>query len=192
MGQPNKHSGHKFTYKDYLAWPEEEQWELIDGIPYSMTPAPSTQHQKVVTILVALFYNAFKGSPCQVFGAPFDVRLPEKDRDEIISVVQPDLTIVCDRDKLDDKGCLGSPDLIVEVTSPSTLRKDIKEKFHLYEKAGVKQYWIIYLEQKTVVIFKLDKDGRFGRPDIYGESDTIQVKESVSISIDLAEVFADF
>jgi Uma2 family endonuclease len=77
MGQPEKNFNRKFTYKDYLTWPEQEHWELINGIPYNMTPAPSTQHQKIVTTLIALFYNALKDSPCQVFSAPFDVRLPE-------------------------------------------------------------------------------------------------------------------
>ena len=194
MGQPEKNPDRKFTYKDYLTWPEQEHWELINGIPYNMTPAPSTQHQKIVTTLIALFYNALKDSPCQVFGAPFEVRLPEQEnnREDIFTVVQPDLAIICDRNKLDSRGCLGSPDLIIEVTSPSTLRKDIKEKFYLYEKAGVNQYWMIYPEQKTVVVFCLDKEGKYGRPDIYCETDIIQAATDKSISIDLSEIFQEY
>ncbi len=120
MSQPEQNLDRKFTYIDYLTWPEEEHWELINGIPYNMTPAPSTQHHKIVSTLIAVFYNALKDSPCQVFGAPFDVRLPEKDSNEdIFTVVQPDLAIICDRHKLDSRGCLGGPDLIIEVTSPS-------------------------------------------------------------------------
>ncbi|WP_298199944.1 Uma2 family endonuclease [Desulfosporosinus sp.] len=194
MSRPEQNLDRKFTYKDYLTWSEEEQWELINGIPYNMTPAPSTQHQKIVTTLIAQFYNALKDSPSQVFGAPFDVRLPEQEKksDDIFTVVQPDLAIICDRNKLDNHGCVGGPDLVIEVTSPSTLRKDIKDKFYLYEKAGVNQYWIIYPEQKTVVVFKLDKEGKFGRPDIYCETDLIQSEISRSIRIDLSEVFKEY
>ena len=194
MSQPEKNLDRKFTYTDYLSWPEEEHWELINGIPYNMTPAPSTQHQKIVTTLIALFYNALKDSPCQVFGAPFDVRLPEQDKnsEDIFTVVQPDVAIICDRNKLDSRGCLGGPDLIIEVTSPSTLRKDIKEKFYLYEKAGVNQYWMIYPEQKTVVTFGLDKEGKYGRPDIYCETDIIQAETFKSINIDLSEIFQEY
>ncbi|EHQ89354.1 Uma2 family endonuclease [Desulfosporosinus youngiae] len=196
MSQPEQNPDRKFTYQDYLTWSEEEQWELINGIPYNMTPAPSTQHQKIVTVLIAQFYNALKDSPCQVFAAPFDVRLPEqqgKSSDDIFTVVQPDLAIICDRNKLDNRGCVGSPDLIIEVTSPSSLRKDIKDKFYLYEKAGVNQYWIIYPEQKTVVVFALDKkEGRFGRPDIYCETDILRTETDKSIHIDLSEVFQEY
>ena len=194
MSRPEQNLDRKFTYKDYLSWPEEEQWELINGIPYNMTPAPSTQHQKIVTSLIAQFYNALKDSPCQTFGAPFDVRLPEpeKNSEDIFTVVQPDLAIICDRNKLDNLGCVGGPDLVVEVTSPSTLGKDIKDKFYLYEKAGVNQYWIIYPEPKTVVVFKLGREGKFGRPDIYCETDIIQSEIAKSIQIDLAEIFQEY
>ncbi|MGC7871552.1 Uma2 family endonuclease [Desulfosporosinus sp. SYSU MS00001] len=194
MSQPEQNFGRKFTYNDYLTWSEEEQWELINGIPYNMTPAPSTQHQKIVATLIAQFYYALKDSPCQVFSAPFDVRLtePENNSDDIFTVVQPDLTIICDRNKLDSRGCVGGPDLVIEVTSPSTLRKDIKDKFYLYEKAGVNQYWIIYPEQKTVVVFGLDQKGKFGRPDIYCETDVIQTEIFKSIRLDLSEIFQEY
>lgn len=122
--------------------------------------------------------------------------MPEQENNsediEIVTVVQPDLAIICDRNKLDSRGCLGAPDLLIEVTSPSTLRKDIKEKFYLYEKAGVNQYWMIYPEQKTVVVFSLDKEGKYGRPDIYCKTDIIQAKTDKSISIDLSEIFQEY
>lgn len=166
MSQPEQNLNGKFTYQDYLTWPEEARRELINGVPSNMTPAPSTQHQKIVAALIAQFYNALKDSPCQVFGAPFDVRLPEQgtNSNDIFTVVQPDLAIICDRNKLDDLGCVGGPDLVIEVTSPSTLRKDIKDKFYLYEKVGINQYWLIYPEPKTVVVFELDENGKFGAP----------------------------
>jgi Uncharacterized protein conserved in cyanobacteria len=194
MARPEANLNRKFTYQDYLNWTEEERWELINGIPYNMTPGPSTRHQQIVTALIASFYNFLKDSSCQVFSAPFDVRLPEKDNnsEEIFTVVQPDISIVCDRNKLDSQGCLGSPDLIIEVISPSTLRKDIKEKFYLYEKAGVNEYWIVYPDQKTVVVFRLDNQGKYGRPDIYSETDFIQAEALMSVCIDLAEIFKEF
>lgn len=191
MSQLEKNLNRKYTYQDYLTWPEEEHWELINGIPDNMTPAPSTQHQKIVTALIGIFYIALKDSSCQVFGAPFDVRFPENKSasEDIFSVVQPDLSIICDRNKLDSRGCLGNPDLIVEVTSPSTLRKDMKEKFHLYEKMGVNHYWMIYPEQKTVVVFSLGETGKYGRPEIYCETDILTFH---SINVDCAEIFKEF
>jgi Uma2 family endonuclease len=193
MARPEENLNRKFTYQDYLSWTEEERWELINGIPYSMTPGPSTRHQQIVTALIDSFYHFLKDSSCQVFSVPFDVRLPEKDNnsEEIFTVVQPDISIICDRNKLDSQGCLGSPDLIVEVISPSSLRKDIKEKFYLYEKAGVHEYWMIYPDQKTVVVFRLDKQGKYGRPDIYSETDFIQAEALVSVCIDLNEIFKE-
>ncbi len=193
MGRPEENLNRKFTYTDYLTWPEEERWEIIDGIPYNMTPAPSTRHQQIVAALIASFFNNLKNTPSQVFGASFEVRLAEKDKNdkEIFTVVQPDIAIICDRTKLDARGCQGSPDLIVEVISPSTFRKDIKEKFYLYEKAGVLEYWLIYPEEKTVVVFRLGNDCKYGRPDVYTELDDIQSKIPDSFTIHLAEIFID-
>jgi len=132
----------RFTYADLIVWPEEERWELIDGIPYDMTPAPSQRHQEIVTELIVQFGVFLRDSPCRLYTAPFDVRLPKSMENGMTAstVVQPDLLVVCDREKLDGKGVVGSPTLVVEITSPSTAGKDLREKRAAYERAGVPEY----------------------------------------------------
>lgn len=129
----------------------------------------------------------------QGYSAPFDVRLAEGDEadDDIVNVVQPDLTVVCDRSRLDDKGCKGSPDLIVEVLSPATARKDLKEKLSLYEKVGVREYWIVDPAVNTVMVFRQTDEQRFGRPEIYSEEDRIEVGIFEELAIDLVSVFRE-
>lgn len=191
MSPQPKSKNNSFNYGDYLNWPEDERWELIEGVPYNMTPAPSRAHQKILAAVLAKFYSFLEDKECEVYGAPFDVRLSEGQEEphEITTVVQPDLVVVCDRTKLDDKGCIGSPDLIVEITSPSTVRKDIKEKFYLYERMGVKEYWIINPIDETLIAFVLDSNGKYGRPEIYSREDTIQVDVLTELSIPLKDIF---
>ena len=191
MSPQSKPKEGTFTYGDYLKWPEDERWELIDGVPYNMTPAPSRIHQEILVALSAKFYNFLNDKDCRVYVAPFDVRLPEGNEKEegIKTVVQPDLVVVCNQAKLDDKGCLGPPDLIVEITSPSTASKDLKEKFALYERMGVKEYWIINPTDETVMVFLLDPQGQYGRPAVYSKEDTIQVGILDELSIPLKDIF---
>jgi Uma2 family endonuclease len=180
-----------FTYGDYLKWDDDERWELIDGIAYNMTPAPSRFHQKISLELILQLGNFFRKTPCDVYAAPFDVRLPEGDEaDEAVrTVVQPDISVICDQSKLDDKGCKGSPDLIVEILSPSTARKDMKEKFVRYERAGVREYWIVDPSGKIVTVFKLSSEGLFGRPDVYGKEDRIKISIVEGLEVELLSVF---
>jgi Uma2 family endonuclease len=180
-----------FTYGDYLKWDDDERWELIDGIAYNMTPAPSRFHQKISLELILQLGNFFRKTPCDVYAAPFDVRLPEGDEaDEAVrTVVQPDISVICDQSKLDDKGCKGSPDLIVEIVSPSTARKDMKEKFVRYERAGVREYWIVDPSGKIVTVFKLSSEGLFGRPDVYGKEDRIKISIVEGLEVELLSVF---
>jgi Uma2 family endonuclease len=182
-----------FTYGDYLKWDDDERWELIDGVAYNMTPAPSRFHQKISLELILQLGNFFRKTPCDVYAAPFDVRLPEGDEaDEAVrTVVQPDISVICDRSKLDDKGCKGSPDLIVEILSPSTARKDMKEKFVRYERAGVKEYWIVDPSGKIVTVFKLSSEGLFGRPDVYGKEDRIKISIVEGLEVELLSVFEE-
>ncbi|EAX46807.1 protein of unknown function DUF820 [Thermosinus carboxydivorans Nor1] len=194
MTVPARKPDQKYTYGDYLAWPDDERWELINGVPYSMTPAPSRRHQAVTGEIYRQIANYIKtnGGPCQVYVAPFDVRLPkggEKDED-IDTVVQPDIVVVCDRKKLDPRGLRGAPDLIVEVVSPATASKDKRDKFLLYERSGVREYWIVEPQPKLVTVFTL-AGGRYGRPDVYAEPDQIPVGIFPDCIIDLAAVFAD-
>lgn len=126
----------KYSYKDYLNWPEGERWELIVGVPYSMSPAPTPRHQKVSMVLAGEIYAYLKGKKGQFFAAPFDVRLAANDKlDEFVdSVVQPDLLVICDESKIDERGCAGAPDMTIEILSESTAGKDLHDKKDLYER----------------------------------------------------------
>jgi len=131
----------KFNYADYLNWADDERWEIIEGVPYNMSPAPAREHQRVSAIIFVKIYNFLSGKECEVYFAPFDVRLAETKNEadeEIETVVQPDIVVICDQNKLDKRGCLGSPDIMVEILSPATSYKDQTEKLLLYEKHGVK------------------------------------------------------
>jgi Uma2 family endonuclease len=192
LESPKKHEN-RYTYADYLNWNDDERWELIDGTAYNMTPAPSRVHQEVSAALLSKFYAYLKDKSCKVYAAPFDVRLPfENEKDEDIkTVVQPDIVVVCDKSKLDDRGCKGAPDLVIEITSPTTSRLDVKDKFNLYEKAGVKEYWIADPNGKTVMVFKQGEDGRYDRPDMYADEDEIPVGIFKDLQVDLKEVFSE-
>jgi Uma2 family endonuclease len=180
-----------YTYEDYLNWPDTERMEIIDGHIYMMAP-PSRLHQKVSGAIYAQFFNYLKDKDCEVYYAPFGVRLPEEGEQSdkaIKNVVEPDIVVVCDKTKLDDQGCKGAPDLIVEVTSPSTARKDKMEKFNLYERHGVKEYWIVEPENKIVSVFTLQENKRYGRPDVYSVEDKIKVSLFGDLVIELKDVF---
>jgi len=168
-----KHDEKRYSYADYLNWPNDERFELIDGVIHNMN-APLRVHQKTVTELTKQLAIFFTGKTCEVYVAPFDVRLPKhaKTEDEIFDVVQPDLSVICDQAKLDDKGCLGAPDLIVEVLSPSTSSKDHIKKRALYERSGVREYWLVSPEERIVWVYELVK-GQYQKPEIYNDQDKI-------------------
>ena len=185
-------SGYKYSYKDYLQWSPEERWEIIQGVPYLMSPAPSTEHQSISARLVAQLVQFAMDKPCRVFHAPFDVRLPqgnEKDED-IDTVVQPDITVVCDSSKLDEKGLRGAPDLVVEILSLATAKKDLSEKFNLYEKNGVREYWVVFPKEKALDIYHLNEEGVYDKTGNYFAGDIMKCDIFPGLEIDLAKVFA--
>ena len=180
-----------FTYQDYLTWNDNERWELINGVAYNMTPAPSVNHQRVSRQLLLQIGIFLSDKPCEVFSAPLDVRLPEtneKDEDTK-NVVQPDIVVICDSSKLDEKGCKGAPDLIIEIVSPASASIDNIKKMELYEKNGVKEYWIVHPIYKIVTIYKIMENGLYGKPEIYSEEDKIEVELLKGLTIDLSLVF---
>ena len=185
--------GRKFTYQDYLGWDDNERWELIDGEAYNMTPAPSRRHQEILLALARDFYDFLEDKPCKVYVAPFDVRLPEKNQSEsdVTTVVQPDLTVVCDPAKLDEKGCIGSPDLIVEIISPSTAAHDYIQKLALYERRQVPEYWIVHPVDKTVMVFLLNAAREYGKPNIYAGGDQIRATLFPDLLVDLKKIFKE-
>ena len=182
-----------YTYGDYVNWPDEERWELIDGVAYNMSPAPNRRHQEILGETFRQAADSLVGKPCRAYIAPFDVRLPEADEDDAdtTTVVQPDLAVVCDPAKLDDKGCRGAPDFIVEVLSPSTAAKDQIEKVALYERHGVREYWVIHPTDGLVTIHVLGADGRYGMPDVREGKGKIAVTVLSGLEIDLDAVFPE-
>ncbi len=180
---------HVYTYADYLTWNEDERWEIINGLPY-LQSAPSRIHQEVLMELARQFSNHLLDKPCKIYPAPFCVRLDTNDDDKKVkNVVEPDLTIVCDSSKLDKKGCKGSPDMIIEIISPSTAKIDKVIKFNKYEEAGVKEYWIVEPEQKLVSVFLLQENMKYGRPEMYTDEDSIAVSLFPDLEVDLKSVF---
>jgi len=188
-----KNHDKKYTYRDYLAWPEDLRSEIINGIIFDMTPAPSRQHQAISRNMFLQLHNFFRDRSCEVYYAPFDVRLPrgnEKDSD-IDTVVQPDISVICDKKKLDDAGCRGAPDFIIEIQSPSTAAKDLREKLDLYEKHGVKEYWVVSPEQEIVMAFTFSSRKEYGKPAVFMKGETIESSAFQGLQVDLGEVFID-
>jgi Uma2 family endonuclease len=192
MGYPLKKEDRIYSYKDYLTWPDQEKWELIEGVAYQMTPSPSRSHQKISIALATELYNFLKGKKCEIYHAPFDVRLAKAEASEgdIKTVVQPDLVIVCDPSKLDEKGCLGTPNIIIEIISPATASHDYITKLKLYEQSGVPEYWIVHPLDRIVMIYRLTADGTYGKPEIYSQENSVRMGLFEDFSLDLSLIFS--
>jgi len=182
-----------YTYADYLLWQFEERVELLRGHLLQMA-APSRKHQNISMKLTRPLINAVWGGSCSVFAAPFDVRLTRFNKiqnQEVTTVVQPDLCVICDPAKLDDQGCLGAPDLIVEILSPGDSRTEMKDKFEIYQEAGVLEYWIVLPTEKTIQVWKLTDEGYYiGLPPKV-EGDILTTPIIANLEIDILDVFAD-
>jgi Uma2 family endonuclease len=180
-----------YTYADYLKWKFEERLELFKGRIFKLS-APNTKHQ---VIAGNLFFQAKKfltKQKCNPFIAPFDVRLPVKNKKkdtEITTVVQPDICIICDESKIDEKGCCGAPDLIAEILSPGNSHKEVKLKYELYEEASVLEYWIVYPEEESVLVFLLDENKKFDGAKVYAGNDTIYSIAIPGFGVSLTEIF---
>ncbi|MGA1862863.1 Uma2 family endonuclease [Deferribacter thermophilus] len=177
-----KKADKKYTYQDYLTWPDEERWEIIDGNAYNMSPSPSTKHQLISrNITGELYKNKSKLKSCEFFEAPTDVVLDD------FNVVLPDIFIVCDKDKITDKNIQGAPDLVIEIVSKSTAYKDTKIKKDLYEAFGVKEYILVFPELEIVERYVLS-EGKYGVPERFNWDETLKLK-TFDIEIPLWEVF---
>ena len=180
----------RYTLADALDWPGDERIELIEGRTVMMAP-PKRIHQEVSGSLFNQFFNFLNGKKCKVYAAPFAVRPFEKDGDkpeDVDTMLEPDITVVCDPNKLDDIGCKGAPDIVIEVLSPSTARNDRIVKYRLYERAGVPEYWIVNPETKIVTVHLLE-DGRYHSPLAYTEQALVPVSIWEGFNIDLSLVF---
>ncbi len=163
---------------------EFERWERIDGLIYDMTPPPSSQHQAIVGSLYGEFYTYLKGKQCRAFPAPFGVWLDDKDD----IYVEPDITVVCNSSKIHNKGCVGVPDLVVEVLNPSTALKDKRVKLRLYRLSGVREYWIVDPSNQIVEVYKLSENV-FTEPQVYGKDDTVTDSIFEDLEINLHDIF---
>jgi Uma2 family endonuclease len=183
--------GKKHTYADYLTWQTEERWELIDGSAF-MGPAPSTAHQRCSMELARQIANFLIDKTGSVFTAPFDVRFPERAQadEEIMDVVQPDLCVICDPAKLDERGCLGAPDLIIEIVSPAGMERDHIVKKALYERNRVKEYWLVDPSAGTVTVFILEKEDRYGLPTLHTAPEKIESAAIIGLTVDLSLVLS--
>ena len=176
-----------YTYTDYCTWDDSKRWEIIDGHPYAMAPAPSPRHQGISGELFYKIRSLLDRKPCRVFAAPFDVRLNPHDGDD--TVVQPDLVVICDPTKVDDKGCVGAPDMVIEISSPSTAKIDRTIKLHKYEEAGVREYWIVDPDSESVQVF-IRKDGHYFVKG-YADDAVIPVHVLPGCEIRLCDIFVE-
>lgn len=182
----------RYTYADYLAWDESERIELLDGKPVLMAP-PSRAHQKISMEISRQLANYLEGKKCEVYAAPFAVRLFEGVEDmpeNVQTVLEPDITVVCDKSKLDGHGCKGAPDMVVEILSPSTARHDRLVKLGQYQRAGVREYWIVSPDEKTVQVFLLE-NGLLFPHEVYGKTEVAKVNALDGCFIELAKVFTE-
>ena len=201
MGLPARKTDRRYTYGDYRSWPEDERWELIDGVAWNMSPAPSVDHQRVLGRLyrqIAGFLEGQKDTPCEVFLAAVDVLLPasaDQEMDEVDTVVQPDLLVVCDPARILPRGCWGAPDLAIEILSPWTSKKDLADKHGLYARHGVREYLILDPQGRWLHVYRLAPDRSYGDPEVYvlepgRPVPRVPLEVLEGFDLDLARVFA--
>lgn len=190
MGLPIRDDG-RHTYGDYVSWPDDVRYELIDGIAYLMSPAPGLRHQELVGAIHAQLFQQLAETPCRPFVAPVDVRLPKQDEadERIDTVVQPDVLVVCDPAKLSERGVRGAPDFIIEIISPSTASHDQATKRRVYERAGVREYWLVHPTDRIVTIYRLE-NGEYGKPEIQELAGTTEVATLPGVTIAWDEIVA--
>jgi Uma2 family endonuclease len=181
-----------YTYADYFKWQFEERVELIKGKIFKMSPAPNRFHQEIAGIIHVRLWLFLEHRPCRVYEAPFDVRIPRKSKTdkEIITVLQPDVCVVCDLSKLDKRGCIGAPEIVVEVLSPGNNSKELQKKYEVYEEAGVKEYWVVSPQDMWLRIYTL-VDGKFHESPYLLAGDTVTSTVLPGFSLDVTSLFKD-
>jgi Uma2 family endonuclease len=187
--EPLSEYGH-YTYADYLTWQMDEMVELIKGKIFKQAAAPRVNHQRVLAMVFNTIYNFLKGQKCEAFCAPFDVRLPVKSKrnEDIDTVVQPDICVICDSEKIDEFGCIGAPDLIIEILSPGNNRKEIQNKYEVYEESGVQEYWVIHPNECTLMIYTLI-EGKYLPSKLFTIGEIVESKVISDFKLDLTDVF---
>jgi len=185
----------RYSYADYLTWLDDKRREIIDGIAKLMQFSVTVKHAELsieISYKLKRYIEKRRGK-CKVFHAPIDVCLPKNGEtadDKIYTVVQPDVCVICDLSKLEERCCLGAPDLVVEVQSPSTGRYDLTKKFRAYEEAGVREYWVVFPKKVSITIFHLKEDGRFDEGTVFRMDDKVISHVLEGLEIDMKELFA--
>jgi Uma2 family endonuclease len=179
-----------FTYADYKEWElkEGERYELIYGEAYAMA-APNARHQEILSFFNFKFYEFLQGKPCKAYPAPYDVRLFYEEDESDDTVVQPDISVVCDAAKRGKEGCRGAPDLVIEILSPSNTAIEMQKKLELYRNAGVREYWVVDPENKKIHAYLFSKDKISS--DIYNDTGIMPVAIFPELKIPLEQVFAE-
>ncbi len=185
-----------YSYADYLTWQLDETIELIKGKISLMAPAPNVKHQSLSTCLLGQLFIYFRRKPCKVFAAPFDVRLYDRRKSilaskDIFTVVQPDICVICDPDKLDEQGCNGAPDWIIEIVSKGSSKKDAQIKHALYAESGVTEYWLVFPYEAIIQQFVLNEQGQYQLTNNFAGDDQATSHLFPDLSIDLSELFPD-
>ncbi len=185
-----------YTYADYLSWQIKDRIELLKGKIQLMSPAPNMQHQRISGKLFLRIGNHLRNQRCEVFSAPFDVRLPKKPQSgeedtQVYTVVQPDLCVICDPHKLDEKGCIGAPELVIEILSPGNSHREMREKFTLYEEAGVLEYWIVSPMQSDLLRYVRNEEGVFIGKQPLTDQDQVETPLLPGLVVALGEVFGE-
>jgi len=179
--------GERYTYADYAQWNNGKRYELIDGTVFMMSPSPSPTHQEISGELFFQLRGFLEGKPCKVYSSPFDVRLNAAKKDD--TVVQPDILVVCDKTKIDDKGCNGAPDMIIEILSPSTASNDRVKKFNSYAAAGVREYWIVDPDEKSLHVCILENNKYTVTAYDHDEIEMVSVQVLEGCQINMKNIF---
>ncbi|MGI4805399.1 MAG: Uma2 family endonuclease [Janthinobacterium lividum] len=182
-----------YTYADYLKWTFDDRLEILKGKLFKMTPAPNRFHQRLSGVVFNRIFNFLKGQPCHVYSAPFDVRLSRKNAadESVTTVFQPDICVICDLSKLDDRGCVGAPDIVVEILSPGNNKKELRNKFEIYEEAGILEYWVVWPTEQTVLQYTLNAEGKYVASLILAAGDQVTTLILPGFVLDLEEVFEE-
>lgn len=182
-----------YSYANYLTWFFDDRVELIKGKVNKMSPAPSTIHQEISANIFSVIHNHLKGKSCKVYYAPFDVRFPKESKadKDIHTVLQPDICVICDPKKIDTKGCIGAPDIVIEILSPGNNKMELLHKYGIYEEFGVKEYWVVSPGDKTLLKYTLDVKGKYQASKLFTLSEKVYSEVLPGFELDLDAVFDD-